>query len=685
MVMIPGLARRLAPQAQRVALARLLSGWRALTAHHGLWGPGVRLLRNMNLRGKATLVFLCILVPLVAALYDTVRTRKNTLSTVVASQGSLAQARALSALQLATPPLVHAMRRTPAGSEARQRAEQEEAKRFDALAALVAEARDDEPLLGSQFDQTARSRRSVLQQLAAQGDPLPALDAYDLETQALRSAIERAWLTTLGQSTADDYLNKSLRVVFALNLPDLLPTVLKLGTRSDRALRGEQPTQQAMAMLGMLGEARARLRQVAPALEGLRSAGVLDNERIDQQMRQLNQLLDSSELVARRVLTPAAPGAEAAAMDPRAEREALAATAQAAALALTEMQFAGTQVLSERMEAVRVATRARTLFEGGALLTCLLLCGYMLVCTFKVVAGGLQALCAQVDELGRGNLSIRPRGRGQDEVGQALTTLGEAVARMSSLFEAVTQGVSAVSHASREVANGNAGLSNRTGDVRGAIHNVAERAQSFSDAMDGCAHEVEQAAEHVRTMGGDAQRSRKAMAGLRDRMRALQGKSREIGRVVELMESVAYQTKLLSLNASVEAARAGPAGKGFAVVAQEVRALAQRSEDAARTIHQIISSSISEIEEGGLMTDRASEAVGRTDELIQTVNRIMADIVRLTRDGMTQSQEVLGITRQVEESVGGNARLVDQLSQASGALRTQGDNLKRSVQHFVLG
>jgi methyl-accepting chemotaxis protein len=151
------------------------------------------------------------------------------------------------------------------------------------------------------------------------------------------------------------------------------------------------------------------------------------------------------------------------------------------------------------------------------------------------------------------------------------------------------------------------------------------------------------------------------------------------------MEAVAYQTKLLSLNASVEAARAGGAGKGFAVVAQEVRALAQRSEDAARSIHDIISSSITEIEEGGLMTDRASEAVGRTDELIQTVDRIMGDIVRLTRDGMSQSQEVLGITRQVEESVGGNARLVDQLSQASGALRTQGDNLKRSVQHFVLG
>ena len=61
------------------------------------------------------------------------------------------------------------------------------------------------------------------------------------------------------------------------------------------------------------------------------------------------------------------------------------------------------------------------------------------------------------------------------------------------------------------------------------------------------------------------------------------------------------------------------------------------------------------------------------------------DIVHLTREGMTQSQEVLRITRDVENTVGGNARLVAQLSDASGALRGQGDALKRSVHHFVLG
>ena len=190
----------------------------------------------------------------------------------------------------------------------------------------------------------------------------------------------------------------------------------------------------------------------------------------------------------------------------------------------------------------------------------LLLGLYLVVCSYKVIAGGLRFLCAQVDELGRGNLAIRPAGHGKDEVGQALTVLGQATARMSSLFEAVTHGVAAVSHNARMVASGNAGLSDRTGDIRRAIGGVADSTRTFSEAMTRCAEAVERANEQARTLRIESQRSRKAVAALEQRMRGLQGKSHEIAQVVELIGSVAYQTRLLAINASVEAARAGAAG-----------------------------------------------------------------------------------------------------------------------------
>jgi len=310
---------------------------------------------------------------------------------------------------------------------------------------------------------------------------------------------------------------------------------------------------------------------------------------------------------------------------------------------------------------------------------------YLMVCLNKVVGGGLRELCARVDALALGDLSERPEARGTDEVGAAMTALSASVRRMASLFEAVTQGVAAVSHASREVAIGNAGLSGRTGDIRRSIGDVSERAQASMTAMNRCGDEVERIAEHMRDVRAEAQRSRKAMVALQERMRGLQNKSREIGRVVLLVESVAHQTRLLSLNASVEAARAGPAGKGFSVVAQEVRDLARRSESAARKIGEIVQSSVTDIEEGGLLTERVGDSVRLTDERVAEVSAVMADIVRLTHTGRDQSQEVVGITRSVEESAGGNARMVDQLAHASADLRVQGDNLKRSMQHFVFG
>jgi methyl-accepting chemotaxis protein len=189
----------------------------------------------------------------------------------------------------------------------------------------------------------------------------------------------------------------------------------------------------------------------------------------------------------------------------------------------------------------------------------------------------------------------------------------------------------------------------------------------------------------VHGLRSDAQRSRKAMVALNQHMRVLQEKSSEIEATVELVENVAYQTKLLSINASVEAARAGVAGKGFAVVAQEVRALAVRSEGAARRIHGIVSASVHEIEAGYMATQRASEAVDRTERSVDHIHALMQEVVELTGTGVQGAHDVLAITRGVATSVEGNVHLVQQLSSASSSLHEQGDALRRSVRLFKFG
>jgi methyl-accepting chemotaxis protein len=154
-------------------------------------------------------------------------------------------------------------------------------------------------------------------------------------------------------------------------------------------------------------------------------------------------------------------------------------------------------------------------------------------------------------------------------------------------------------------------------------------------------------------------------------------------RVIGLVETVAFQTKLLSLNASVEAARAGSAGRGFAVVAQEVRALAQRSEDAARTIRGIVGHSVAEIDEGRQMSDRACHAVRHTAEGCQTLDVRMGALVQLTRASHQQSMRVREIARDVVPAEVEQDHLVQQLADACDALRQEGDALRLSLDHVT--
>ncbi|NDY91462.1 methyl-accepting chemotaxis protein [Ideonella livida] len=321
---------------------------------------------------------------------------------------------------------------------------------------------------------------------------------------------------------------------------------------------------------------------------------------------------------------------------------------------------------------------------GGMLLLLVALAAYFLYSNHLVMRGGLRVLREQIERLGRGDLRSQGTGFGKDEIGLSLRTLDRGMHSLASLMDAVHQGVAAVSHASRDVANGNAGLANRTGSMRSAMGDVSTRAQDSCQRMDQCATAVELVTEQVRQARVEARRSRQAMAQLQERMQSLQARSQEIAQMVGIMETIAFQSKLLSLNASVEAAGAGENGKGFAVVAQEMRALAERSGQSAQRIRDIVATSVADIGDGGVLAERADACVRHTDEAMREIDDVMISVVQATREGMSQTSEVLTIARDVETAVDKNTRLIDQLAQASQALRDQGDALRRSVRHFAL-
>src|SRR5208283_228421 len=125
---------------------------------------------------------------------------------------------------------------------------------------------------------------------------------------------------------------------------------------------------------------------------------------------------------------------------------------------------------------------------------------------------------------------------------------------------------------------------------------------------------------------GDAETSGKVVGDTVKAMAGIESVSKEIGRILGVIDEIAFQTSLLALNAAVEAARAGDAGRGFAVVASEVRGLAQRSSQAAKDIKDLISSSNGQVKAGVELVNRAGASLNEIVESIKKVAETMAEI-----------------------------------------------------------
>lgn len=645
----------------------------ALAEYHGVWGPGVRLLRNVPLRRKAWVAAAAVALLVLGLGQDVARRRVAAAASAQRASAMGDSLAALARLRHGAMDLVQVCVRVDAGQgdprEVVPALDNETRLYSEAQPGLAALVRDHVGVAHAWS--TANAARQELLRLRTSGDTAKGAGAAGATLAAVRAYADAltlasgeglaAWAPWLDQDPLATVLRDGLvRLGHELGV-----RLLQLESQAVRPIQADPAGGAAAGLSTAATEVRTVQSLLRPAYD-----------RALAQVPQHTGALDAAvrDLEARVQWMERGSGTQA-----QAAAAAKPVRADQAARAIEDI---GWSSLQEHLRA-RASEQWRGVAWAATLaLVVLGLCAYVLLCIYKVLAGGLAHLCNQVAELGRGNLTIRPTGYGRDEIGEALNTLSRSAAQMSDLFEAVTQGVAAVSHASREVATGNAGLSRHTGHIREAIGTVAGRTESVTDLMERCRQAVDRAAEHVRVMRNEANRSRKAMTGLHERMRQLQGKSHEIGQVVTLVENVSYQTKLLAINASVEAARAGVAGKGFAVVAQEVRALAARSESASRRIQAIVEASVAEIDEGGLVAERAAAAVRQADAEIEAVNRIMGEIVDLVHDGQSRSREVLDITRDVEQAATGNARLVEQLSEASAGLRDQGDSLKRSVRHL---
>jgi len=170
-----------------------------------------------------------------------------------------------------------------------------------------------------------------------------------------------------------------------------------------------------------------------------------------------------------------------------------------------------------------------------------------------------------------------------------------------------------------------------------------------------------------------------------DAMGAIRDSSDKISQIIGVIDEIAFQTNLLALNAGVEAARAGEAGRGFAVVASEVRALAQRSSDAAKDIKSLISDSADHVQKGVKLVDQTGTALDAIVAQVANIDGLVSDIASSANQQATGLAEVNNAVNDMDRVTQKNAAMVEESTAACHALTNESDELSRLVAHFDIG
>lgn len=273
---------------------------------------------------------------------------------------------------------------------------------------------------------------------------------------------------------------------------------------------------------------------------------------------------------------------------------------------------------------------------------------------------------------------------GSDEIGNLLGQMETMRRNLSHVVGQVKMGTDTIAQASSEVAAGALDLSSRTEQQASALEETASATEQLSGTVQQNADSAHQANELAVQASVNAQRGGAVVAQVVQTMEAIHSSSSKIVDIIGVIDGIAFQTNILALNAAVEAARAGEQGRGFAVVAAEVRALAQRSAQAAREVKTLIDDSVAKTQAGNQQVAEAGSAMEEIVAGIQKVASIVDTIAMASREqsmGLTQINQAV---THLDGSTQQNAALVEQASAAASSLQQQARELAALADTFRL-
>jgi aerotaxis receptor len=296
----------------------------------------------------------------------------------------------------------------------------------------------------------------------------------------------------------------------------------------------------------------------------------------------------------------------------------------------------------------------------------------------------LQILLKDVLELAAGDLVHQVRTDLTGVPGEVQRALNQLSVNLRTVIGDISTETVNLSNAVAEIALGNQDLSERTEAQASNLEETAASMEEITGTVRQSASSVEEGARVAGMAANVAQHSNEAVDGVVQAMSSITDSSRRIGEINGVIEGVAFQTNILALNAAVEAARAGEAGRGFAVVAAEVRALAQRTAEAARQINHLISESADRVAGGSTQTQRAQERMQEVLRSVTQVSALLADISTAGKEQELGLSQVNSAVAQMDTITQQNAAMVEELAAAAQELNGQVKTVTGALNLFRL-
>jgi len=267
---------------------------------------------------------------------------------------------------------------------------------------------------------------------------------------------------------------------------------------------------------------------------------------------------------------------------------------------------------------------------------------------------------------------------------QLRTDFNSAAAALETAVSAVAQGVETITGGAQEIAEAAQNMSGRIEQQAASLEETVAALDEITSAVRRTANNATEAETASQTARTAARAGEEVLARATEAMGSIERSSRGIGQIIGVIDEIAFQTNLLALNAGVEAARAGEAGRGFAVVAQEVRALAQRSADAAREVKQLIARSSSDVSLGVGLVAKTGAALDQIITQVAEVSLVVSAIASAAKDQASGLREVNAAMNQMDQSTQQNAAMIEQSTAASHSLANEARTLAALAGRFKL-